>query len=212
MKKSLQLFLFGFILLPFSALAQEELSGPPAIFSVEQHENLEGEDIALPFLEGAFTSGAVSATHSALGVSNTVKELIEDEEFVATLRFVNRRSNRVHDMVFDSKEATKQQQVDEFITAVTMVKDDKGLNDVSQTSTRTSQTVDEGQVYKNMQVQVKRCLQNHQDVYGNDIAFVQVRDISSSIVTFEGWLYKKRPSVHVFEHPVYSLYLTSCEQ
>ena len=63
--------------------------------------------------------------------------------------------------------------------------------------------------YKNLNITVAQCLKEHNGKFGNDIAFIEITDLEKNVL-FTGWVFKKRPSVNVFEHPVYSLALLSC--
>lgn len=205
------IFLSLFLLTAHKAVSQsEELSGPPAVFAIETHENLEDEDVVLPFLD---MGSSVSPT-SVSDVTLTTRSLIEPSDFVAKIRFVNRRSNRTYDMVYDSAEIEKQLEAEALIQAMSSV-DDEALDvsdtsDVSQTANFAQKSLS-GLIFKNLNVEVKQCIQDYEGVYGNDTAFVEVKDINSHDAIFSGWVYKKRPSVHVFEHPVYSMYLISCK-
>lgn len=60
-------------------------------------------------------------------------------------------------------------------------------------------------------VRVLACTKNVDGVYGNDVAFLEVSQKTGENV-FSGWVYKARPSVNAFEHPVYSMFLMSCDK
>lgn len=196
-----------------SVAQTENLSGPPAVFAVETHDNLEGD--VLPFLEMEQPADieAVSSTYSE--DATAIREVIEASDFVATLRFVNRRSNRIYDMVYDSAEIEKHKEADSFIQALSA----ENVGDVSSSvdveddeiTESDSESILEGLQYKSLNVQVKQCIQDYEGVYGNDTAFVEVKDVDSLDVLYSGWIYQKRPSVHVFEHPTFSMYLISCK-
>ena len=68
-------------------------------------------------------------------------------------------------------------------------------------------------VYEDLLITLHQCLPNVNGESGNDIAFVEVqKDMGGeSVRLFSGWLYKKFPSVNVFEHPYLNVKLSSCE-
>jgi len=61
----------------------------------------------------------------------------------------------------------------------------------------------------NFNIQVAQCLKDYNGNFGNDVAFIEVSDEEKTVL-FSGWVFKKRPSVNSFEHPIYSLFLLSC--
>lgn len=65
-------------------------------------------------------------------------------------------------------------------------------------------------LHKGVNIHVAQCLKDYKGDFGNDIAFVELTAEKDGALLFEGWIYKKRPSVNMFEHPVYSLALVAC--
>lgn len=214
------LFISGFFFLisSLSHAQTEDLSGPPAVFSLEQHENLSEEGGVLPFLDITNFSADITNTSNVSDIPQTIKELITDKVFIGHLRFVSHRSNRHYDMTFDSEKMIKMQdeQEEKEILAAMLLEGVSGTEVASETSYIQNVNAepisgDLGHDYKNFSVSMSQCLHDYNGIYGNDIAFIKVNDINSKDILFEGWLYKKRPSVNVFEHPVYSMKLISCK-
>jgi hypothetical protein len=210
------LIIGGFMLLhvQFACAQTEELSGPPAVFSLEKLTNLE-DDLVLDMIDLPSNVSDVSIT---LDVSRTAKELIEEESFIGKLRFVSHRSNRQQNMIFDSqkiKDIAQKQDRNNMLSALIIEasSETETALDVNALPENDADKVSNtgGQSYKNFQVYMSQCLHDYNSVYGNDVAFVKINDLNTGDVIYEGWLYKKRPSVNVFEHPVYSLHLLSCE-
>lgn len=213
MIKLIFVFLWVMMAVQNSVAQTEELSGPPAVFAVETHDNL--EDDVLPFLEMEQPTDIEAVSTTSSENATAMREVIESSDFVATVRFVNRRSNRIYDMVYDSAEIEKQKEADSFIQALSEEASESVSASVAVQGDRVAETdsdaVLEGLHYKSLNVQVKQCIQDYEGVYGNDTAFVEVKDVDSLDVLYSGWIYKKRPSVHVFEHPTFSMYLISCK-
>tara|TARA_R110000868_G_scaffold190862_2_gene434960 strand:- start:27125 stop:27652 length:528 start_codon:yes stop_codon:yes gene_type:complete len=65
-------------------------------------------------------------------------------------------------------------------------------------------------VYHGLTVNMSQCLRDYEGAFGNDAAFLDIHDAENNLL-FTGWIYKKRPSVHVFENPIYSMALVSCQ-
>ena len=200
----------------------EEISGPPAIFALESHDNLDGDTLELPFMEmGDLTTEEVSET-SAVSAT-TPRELLPEEDFVASIRFVNKRSNRLYDVDFNTTELSSDLEADVLLKAMqqasaaegeVVASDDGEVGEtVSQQAGEESQKLLDlpGVAFKDFQLNITKCLKDYNNIHGNDMAFVSLMNRESSALLFEGWVYKKRPSVHVFQHPVYAFHLISCK-
>lgn len=70
---------------------------------------------------------------------------------------------------------------------------------------------DDVQLVNGFQFKVFQCLSKLDDVYDNDAAFVEISTLEGANVLFSGWVYKKRPSMHAFEHPLYSMAFLGCK-
>lgn len=66
------------------------------------------------------------------------------------------------------------------------------------------------QEFSDMKMTVHHCLATINDVYDNDGAFVEITDKDDTAL-FSGWVYKKRPAMHAFAHPVYSMSFLGCK-
>lgn len=67
-----------------------------------------------------------------------------------------------------------------------------------------------GKVYDGtLLIAVSACIQEHDDIPGNDAAFVTVRDRTGAVL-FNGWMLRIFPSASVFEHPVYDILMREC--
>lgn len=65
-------------------------------------------------------------------------------------------------------------------------------------------------IFDELLLSVSACIPEHDDIPGNDAAFVTIRGKDGSVL-FHGWMMKLYPSAAVFEHPVYDVMVRGCE-
>lgn len=59
-------------------------------------------------------------------------------------------------------------------------------------------------------ISVSSCIEEHNDIPGNDAAFVTIRSRDGDVL-FNGWMLRLFPGAAVFEHPVYDVMMRQCE-
>lgn len=58
-------------------------------------------------------------------------------------------------------------------------------------------------------ISVAACIEEHDDIPGNDAAFVTIRGREGEVL-FNGWMLRLFPSAAVFEHPRYDVLMRGC--
>ena len=84
-------------------------------------------------------------------------------------------------------------------------------------SKNTSLKLKNGQLlkFKDLSIQSLKCKNSKFDDNPEITAFIQVRDLSNQnndeVFVFNGWMFSSSPSITPFDHPVYDVWLVSCE-
>ena len=83
-------------------------------------------------------------------------------------------------------------------------------------SKNTSLKLKNGQLlkFKDLSIQSLKCKNSEFDDNPEITAYIQVRDLSNQnndeVFVFNGWTFSSSPSIQVFDHPVYDLWILKC--
>jgi len=68
--------------------------------------------------------------------------------------------------------------------------------------------------YKNLEIKVLKCKNSKFDDNPEITTYLQVKDKKNSnndeVFVFNGWTFSSSPSIQVFDHPVYDLWILKC--
>ncbi len=68
--------------------------------------------------------------------------------------------------------------------------------------------------YKNLEIKVIKCKNSKFDDNPEITTYLQVKDSQNSnndeVFVFNGWTFSSSPSIQVFDHPVYDLWILKC--
>ena len=74
--------------------------------------------------------------------------------------------------------------------------------------------IGEDYVFKNLTLKVLKCKNSEFDDDPEITSYLQVRDLNSKdnneVFVFNGWTFSSSPSIQVFDHPVYDLWILKC--
>ena len=74
--------------------------------------------------------------------------------------------------------------------------------------------IDENFSYKNLEIKVLKCKNSKFDDNPEITSYLQVKDTKNfdndEIFVFNGWTFSSSPSIQVFDHPVYDLWILKC--
>ena len=74
--------------------------------------------------------------------------------------------------------------------------------------------IGESFVYKNLSIKVIKCINSKFDDNPEITSYLQVKDNSikdnDKVFVFNGWTFSSSPSIQVFDHPVYDLWILKC--
>ena len=69
-------------------------------------------------------------------------------------------------------------------------------------------------IYKDLAIKSMKCNNSEFDDNPEIKAYIQVRDLTKSsndkVYIFNGWMFSSSPSIAPFDHPVYDIWLVSC--
>ena len=66
-----------------------------------------------------------------------------------------------------------------------------------------------------LEILAKQCKQSIEKNNSGVVAYIQVKDLSekrdNKVFVFNGWTFSSSPTLKTFDHPVYDLWVTGCE-
>ena len=92
--------------------------------------------------------------------------------------------------------------------------DIKILDKLSSKSKLLKLDIGENFSYKNLEIKVLKCKNSKFDDNPEITTYLQVKDSKNSnkdeVFVFNGWTFSSSPSIQVFDHPVYDLWILKC--
>ena len=89
------------------------------------------------------------------------------------------------------------------------------LDKVSSKNTILKLKIGEEKKFQNLIIKVLKCENSKFDDDPEITAYIQVKDLNQSdnekVFIFNGWTFSSSPTLNPFDHPVYDLWLSSCE-
>ena len=88
------------------------------------------------------------------------------------------------------------------------------LDKLSSKSKLLNLDIGENFLYKNLEIKVLKCKNSKFDDSPEITTYLQVKDSKNSnndeVFVFNGWTFSSSPSIQVFDHPVYDLWILKC--
>ena len=92
--------------------------------------------------------------------------------------------------------------------------DIKILDKLSSKSKLLKLKIGEDYIFKNLNLKVLKCKNSEFDDDPEITSYLQVRDLNNKdnneVFVFNGWSFSSSPSIQVFDHPVYDLWILRC--
>ena len=74
--------------------------------------------------------------------------------------------------------------------------------------------IGEDYIFKNLSLKVLKCKNSKFDDNPEITSYLQVRDLNNKnnneVFIFNGWTFSSSPSIQVFDHPIYDLWILKC--
>ena len=90
----------------------------------------------------------------------------------------------------------------------------KILDKVSSKTSQLTLNIQEEKAFENLLIKILKCKNSEFDDNPEITAYMQVQDITiksnDKVFVFNGWTFSSSPSVSLFDHPVYDIWLTKC--
>ena len=91
----------------------------------------------------------------------------------------------------------------------------KVLDKISSKNYKINIKIGEEKIFKNISIKPLKCKNSQFDDSPEIIAYLQVKDLKNvgndEVFVFNGWTFSSSPTLRPFDHPVYDLWLTGCE-
>ena len=90
----------------------------------------------------------------------------------------------------------------------------KILDKISSKTSQLNLKIQEEENFENLIIKVLKCKNSEFDDSPEVTAYLQVQDITiknnDQVFIFNGWTFSSSPSISLFDHPVYDIWLTKC--
>ena len=100
-------------------------------------------------------------------------------------------------------------------------KDDKvyvnltALNKITAKTSSLKLAIGENSFFGSLEIKALKCQLSQTESASETIAYIQVKDLSNKrndqVFIFNGWTFASSPTLQSIDHPVYDLWITSCE-
>ena len=88
------------------------------------------------------------------------------------------------------------------------------LDKVSSKNSKLILKIGEEKQYQNLAIKILKCKNSEFDDNPEVTAYIQVRDLTikdnDKVFVFNGWTFSSSPSISLFDHPVYDIWLIKC--
>ena len=88
------------------------------------------------------------------------------------------------------------------------------MDKVSSKTSQLNLKIQEDKNFENLIIKVLKCKNSEFDDSPEVTAYLQVQDITiknnDQVFVFNGWTFSSSPSISLFDHPVYDIWLTKC--
>ena len=90
----------------------------------------------------------------------------------------------------------------------------KILDKISSKTSQLTLKIQEEKKFENLIIKALKCKNSEFDDSPEVTAYLQVQDITlknnDKVFVFNGWTFSSSPSISLFDHPVYDIWLTKC--
>ena len=90
----------------------------------------------------------------------------------------------------------------------------KILDKVSSKTSQLSLNIEQETKFENLIIKILKCKNSEFDDNPEVTAYMQVQDITlknnDQVYVFNGWTFSSSPSISLFDHPVYDIWLVKC--
>ena len=91
----------------------------------------------------------------------------------------------------------------------------KALDKITAKTSAIRLTIGEKKFFGSLEIKVLKCQLSENGDFMDTVAYLQVKDLSAKdnnqVFLFNGWTFASSPTLQSIDHPIYDLWITSCE-
>ena len=91
----------------------------------------------------------------------------------------------------------------------------KALDKITAKTSAIRLTIGEKKFFGSLEIKVLKCQLSENGEFMDTVAYLQVKDLSAKdnnqVFLFNGWTFASSPTLQSIDHPIYDLWITSCE-
>ena len=91
----------------------------------------------------------------------------------------------------------------------------KALDKITAKTSVIRLAVGEKKFFNDLEIKALKCQLSENNDFTDTVAYLQVKDLSSKdnnqVFLFNGWTFASSPTLQSIDHPIYDLWITSCE-
>jgi len=91
----------------------------------------------------------------------------------------------------------------------------KALNKITAKTSDIKLAVGDVKFFGQLEIKALKCRLSEMENITDTVAYIQVKDLSSNdnnkVFLFNGWTFASTPTLRSIDHPIYDLWITSCE-
>jgi len=91
----------------------------------------------------------------------------------------------------------------------------KALDKITAKTSAIRLTIGEKKFFGSLEIKVLKCQLSENGDFMDTVAYLQVRDLSAKdnnqVFLFNGWTFASSPTIQSIDHPIYDLWIISCE-
>ena len=129
----------------------------------------------------------------------------EDKDELEKIDEKNTNLNKIED-IFEESKSQKNEKI--YINL-------KALDKITAKTTAIRLGVGEKKFFGPLEIKALKCQLSENNDFIDTVAYLQVKDLSSKdnnqVFLFNGWTFASSPTLQSIDHPVYDLWITSCE-
>ena len=129
----------------------------------------------------------------------------EDKDELEKINEKNTNLNKSED-IFEESKTQKNEKVYINLTA---------LDKITAKTTAIRLGVGEKKFFASLEIKALKCQLSENNDSIDTVAYLQVKDLSAKdnnqVFLFNGWTFVSSPTLHSIDHPLYDLWITSCE-
>ena len=129
----------------------------------------------------------------------------EDKDVLEKIEDQNTNLNNIN----STSEEIKAQKNDKIYINI------KALDKITAKTSAIRLAIGEKKFFGPLEIKALKCQLSEQDEFIDTVAYLQVKDLSSKdnnqVFLFNGWTFASSPTLQSIDHPIYDLWITSCE-